>query len=327
MADASALATALTAGLVTCALVPAVRALMVQRGVLDEPNDRSSHATVTPRGGGIASAAGVLAGGLVGEALGFDVPWIALVAAMALALVGFVDDRAGLAAIPRLAAQLIVGGVLGWNLGGPVWTLAGALITVVAVNVVNFMDGINGITALSMIVWGAATAGFASGIGNQGLVVLGAMQLGAAAGFLPWNSPRARIFLGDVGSYLFGTLSAGAVVLALLHGGVGSGAIVLAPAAFYLTDVFVTLIRRTLKGHQIGAPHRDHVYQRMTTVVQRHTPVAFTLATLAAISAALAQFAPPSIAIGSIAALCVTYLILPKVIPIANLRKMQSDDH
>ena len=98
---------------VAMAAAPLVLRVLVQHGVLDVPNNRSSHVTPVPRGGGIACLAGVLAGLILASALGHDVPWLAVSGAVILAVVGFADDQGALAAAPRLGAQLPVGALVG----------------------------------------------------------------------------------------------------------------------------------------------------------------------------------------------------------------------
>ena len=188
------------------AAAPLVLRVLLQQGVLDVPNHRSSHVTPVPRGGGIACLAGVLAGLIVASALGHDVPWLAISGAVLLAIVGFADDHGALAAAPRLGAQMAVGALVGVTVGGGWWILAGMICIPVAVNVVNFMDGINGITSLNVAAWGfvAMAVGYAQHAPS--LVVIGAVTAGSTTAFLPWNAPVARLFLGDVGSYLLGAL-------------------------------------------------------------------------------------------------------------------------
>jgi len=248
--------------IVTSAAVPLVRRLMLERGVLDLPNHRSSHSTPVPRGGGIACAAGVVTACLVAASIGVSVPATAVTAATALALVGLLDDRLQLPAVPRLGAQVAVGAVFGATLGdGTLSTVAGAVLMPLVVNIVNFMDGINGITALTLFTWGCTTALAGSLYEAEALGVLGIVTAGAALGFLPFNAPRARIFLGDVGSYFFGALAAAGVMTGI-RTEVPPG-LVIAPLVIYGVDVIITLTRRALRGAPLLEAHREHIYQRL----------------------------------------------------------------
>ena len=150
-------------------------------------------------------------------------PWPAF-RGVFLAIVGFADDHGALAAAPRLGAQLAVGALVGVTTGGGWWILAGMICIPVAVNVVNFMDGINGITSLNVAAWGfvAMAVGYAQH--ESSLVVIGAVTAGSTTAFLPWNAPVARLFLGDVGSYLLGALVGIGIVIGAHQTPVSRGA-------------------------------------------------------------------------------------------------------
>jgi UDP-GlcNAc:undecaprenyl-phosphate/decaprenyl-phosphate GlcNAc-1-phosphate transferase len=265
---------------VAMAAAPLVLRVLVQHGMLDVPNHRSSHVTPVPRGGGIACLAGVLAGLIVASALGHDVPWLAVSGALLLAIVGFADDQGALAAAPRLGAQLAVGALVGGIIGGGWWILAGVVCIPVAVNVVNFMDGINGITGLNVAAWGFVAMAVGYAHGEPALVVIGAVTAGSTAAFLPWNAPVAKLFLGDVGSYLLGAL----VGIGLLVGARRTHSLVLllAPLSVYLADTGTVLLRRALHGEPVMTAHRQHVYQRLVSEAgMSHSAVAAMTVVLA----------------------------------------------
>jgi UDP-GlcNAc:undecaprenyl-phosphate/decaprenyl-phosphate GlcNAc-1-phosphate transferase len=265
---------------VAMAAAPMVLQGLVQHGVLDVPNDRSSHVTPVPRGGGIACLAGVLAGLTVASALGHEVPWLAVSGAFVLACVGFADDQGALAAAPRLGAQLAVGALVGASIGGGWWILAGMVCIPVAVNVVNFMDGINGITGLNVAAWGFVAIAVGYVHGEPSLVVIGAVTAGSTAAFLPWNAPIARLFLGDVGSYLLGALVGIGVVIGAHQ--TPSVAVLLAPMSIYLVDTSTVLVRRALHREHLMIAHRQHVYQRLVDEAgMSHTFVALLTVALA----------------------------------------------
>jgi UDP-N-acetylmuramyl pentapeptide phosphotransferase/UDP-N-acetylglucosamine-1-phosphate transferase len=217
------------------------------------------------------STAAALAALIVGP--GWSTSASAAVAGCALlALVGLTDDLFGLAAQPRLLAQALIGAAIGAALGG--WGVAafGAVVIPAAVNMVNFMDGINGICAAHAAVWGAGALAASSHIEGDVLAVVGALSLGGGLGFLPWNVLRARLFLGDVGSYLIGGL-AGVGVLAAFSAlspsrGEASSVwpligLVCGPYVLFAVDTASALVQR-LRTHQpLFAAHRSHVYQRL----------------------------------------------------------------
>jgi UDP-GlcNAc:undecaprenyl-phosphate/decaprenyl-phosphate GlcNAc-1-phosphate transferase len=248
---------------VAMAAAPLVLRVLLKHGVLDVPNHRSSHIVPVPRGGGIACLAGVLAGLAVASTLDRDVPWLAVSGAVFLALVGFADDQGTLAAAPRLGAQVAVGALVGVSIGGGWWILAGIICIPIAVNVVNFMDGINGITGLNVTAWGLVAMAVGYAQHEPSLAVIGAVTAGSTAAFLPWNAPVARLFLGDVGSYVLGAL-VGIGILIGTHQ-TPSGVVLVAPLSIYLADTAAVLVRRALRGEQLLMAHRQHVYQRLVS--------------------------------------------------------------
>jgi len=272
----------LTALLITAGSAPLVRRVLLRRRLLDVPNARSSHSAPVARGGGIACALGMATAAVTAQVAGGAVRWDVLGAGLALGLVGFADDRYRLSALPRLGAQVLVGAVLGWSLGGVGGAMAGALLMAVVVNVVNFMDGINGITALTVAVAGL-TAVYAGGrYDSPELAILGALTAGSALGFLPWNAPRATLFLGDVGSYLFGALLAGTLMIGVTEG--APVPLLAAPLALYLLDAGVALLRRAARREHLAVAHREHIYQRLVdTFTVPHLAVALAMAVLSAV--------------------------------------------
>lgn len=220
--------------------------------------------TPTPRGGGIACALGIGAASVLAQAAGHEVAWPALVGAGALAVTGRVDDVRGLSPAVRLVAQGAVGAGMGWTtLGGITGAVLGAGVTAVAVNATNFMDGINGISGMTAALWGLCLVPVGVTVSDGALVGLGAATAGSALGFLPYNLPEAQLFLGDVGSYLFGGLFAGGVLLTLADR--GPVVRVLAPLSVHLVDVSTTLVRRASRGAPLAQAHREHAYQRMVS--------------------------------------------------------------
>jgi UDP-N-acetylmuramyl pentapeptide phosphotransferase/UDP-N-acetylglucosamine-1-phosphate transferase len=265
---------------VTLALCPLVLWALRRARVFDVPTDRSSHSQPVPRGGGLAPAFGViLAMGVSSVVRGYG-RWSLVAVAGVFALVGLADDLVGIPPIPRLVLQAVAAAlalpVLLVELNGPAaWQLlfaVGVYVWLVAyVNAFNFMDGIDGISAAQVLV--AGTAWWLVGRSQEvAFFAAGGTIVGAAAlAFLPWNFPRARMFLGDVGSYFFGGALAALTVFGL-RGGLPPEA-VLAPLAVYLTDTAVTLIRRVRQGETWYRAHRDHTYQRLVRLGWSHARV------------------------------------------------------
>jgi len=139
------------------------------------------------------------------------------------------------------------------------------------VNAFNFMDGINGISGTHALIGGAFYALLGAWRGDVLVLAMGAAIAASGLGFLPWNAGRARIFLGDVGSYGLGAGLALLAVYSLIHGIAPEAA--LAPLALYLADTGWTLLGRIRSGENWLEPHRQHAYQRLCDVGWSHQRV------------------------------------------------------
>lgn len=266
----------------------AARAYAVRRRLFDAPGERRSHANATPRGGGVAILGAML---LVLSALAtwrFLDPASAanalepgLLVSFALGLllvggIGWVDDHRPLSPWSRLAihaiASLQLAAAAAWATGDPVATAVALLAPLVLANVWNFMDGIDGIAATQAILVALA---FAAWLPGDAALVAAALAV-ACLGFLPFNFPKARIFMGDVGSGALGfALGALASWLPLRPHGDGPAMALLAllPLSAFLLDAALTLARRILDGESWWEPHVTHAYQRLSRRFGRHWPV------------------------------------------------------
>jgi UDP-GlcNAc:undecaprenyl-phosphate GlcNAc-1-phosphate transferase len=280
-------AAAFATHLAFCAALAVLSALVVwgmtRVGVIDVPGQRSSHMRPTPKGGGV----GVVAAFLVGMAVLYGFAAFAriadpyfravILAAAGIAIVAYLDDVLAWPAWVKLAAQIgaaaiavgaglwvqevrlpILGAVqLGWF--GPVITLVWI---VAATNAMNFIDGLNGLAAGVSLIACLVLAAIAASVGAW-FVYFAALILAAGLlGFLPFNFPAARIFMGDVGSQFCGFLLA---VLAIAAGRFDTVelSIALVPMLLFgvLFDVAFTLLRRGLAGERLMEAHRSHLYQ------------------------------------------------------------------
>jgi UDP-GlcNAc:undecaprenyl-phosphate/decaprenyl-phosphate GlcNAc-1-phosphate transferase len=270
-----------TCGAIVLAAEPPTIALLRRGRVLDVPGTRSSHSIATPRGGGAPIAVGLLAAAAVAVASGAVAAGLAFALAVAFfGLLGLVDDVRGLPAVTRLALQtagaaavatLLVARLPMPPLAVAVAACAAACWLVGLVNAVNFMDGVNGISGAHALIGGVVYACLA-GWRRDGFGVAAGLALAVGAvAFLPWNAVRARVFLGDVGSY---TIGAALAVLAvrLIVLGVRAEAVA-GPVALYLADVAWTLQRRVRRGERWLEPHRTHVYQRWCDAGWSHAEV------------------------------------------------------
>jgi Fuc2NAc and GlcNAc transferase len=265
------------------------------RRLIDVPNDRSSHSRPTPRGGGLALSAAHLAGLVVAGALGMAPP--GLVAALAggglgVATIGFLDDHRHVSPLLRLACHFLAfGWAIAWLGGlppvdfgfGPVdLARAGTVLTLLYfawfLNLFNFMDGIDGLAGMEALTM-SSTAALLVGFGGAGpgdalpLLLLAV----AAAGFLAWNWPPARIFMGDVGSgylgFALGTLALWTVVEGWLTPWVW-----LILGGTFLADATVTLVVRARAKASLAEAHRSHAYQRLSRRWRGHRPVTLAFA-------------------------------------------------
>lgn len=275
---------------VSAVLTGVVRRYALDRAILDMPNERSSHSVPTPRGGGIAIVGVVLA-------LSALVAWrfpdlrhicIALAGGGALvAAVGWLDDRKGVSPRIRALVHLLaavwavawVGGVSRLTMGP--WQielgLVGSVLAVVgvvwAINLYNFMDGIDGIAGGEAVVAGCFGAAMLWMASDTGLAALSAAIAGASAGFLIWNWSPARIFMGDVGSGSLGFFFATLAIASEVRVGVPLLAWVVLLGVFVF-DTTATLVRRVGRGEKWYSAHRSHAYQRATQQGFSHRQVA-----------------------------------------------------
>ena len=278
-----------------CASVAATY-FVLRLGILDEPNHRSSHAQPTPSTGGVAI--------VTTFALGFALVWIFsdqarlskihligfAIAAFGIALVGFLDDLKLLrtfkiklgaqiaAALVLLAFGIVVTKVslpgigaldLGW-IGYPLtvfWVVA-------LTNMFNFMDGLNGLAGGTAIVVAAFLCSVTFIEGSFFVYIFCYVMAASAAGFLVFNFPRARLFMGDVGSQFIGfSFAALAVVAAEIDASRTSFLVV--PLLFFnfIFDTVFTFCRRGMRGEDVTQAHRTHLYQLLNQIGWSHAQV------------------------------------------------------
>lgn len=256
------LGSAVLAFVVTLGMQPLLIRHLGRRGVLDRPNERSSHLAPTPRGGGIGILTATAAVALTWRSSQL---MFILLPAMALGLIGLIDDLRTLTPRTRLLLQTLIGTFAAFGLVADTeiaWVAVPlvAFWTVGFVNAFNFMDGINGISGLTALVAGVTFTGLGAQAADTTMVVAGLTVAATALGFLPYNL-RGRVFLGDVGSYLLGALIAITAAYGILSG--LPALIVLSPTLIYLLDTSYTLTCRWLSGEPIMQPHRSHRYQQL----------------------------------------------------------------
>ena len=285
--------------------------------LVDVPNARSSHKRPTPRGGGVGILA-AFAVGLLGlhPILGiFDYPGLAAfaVAALIMGLAGLVDDVRSMKFTTKLAAQLVAsaivmaGGLVIHSLyipglGAIELGLVGYPLTLLwligLTNAFNFMDGLDGLAGGVAVIAGAFLCVVAALLDQPAVVLLSGLLTAASAGFLVFNFPPARIFMGDVGSQFLGFAFAALGVMLSLRDGTGTMVLVVPILLFaFLFDTIFTAIRRWRRGENLAAAHRTHLYQLINQWGLTHRQVAaihYTMAVVQGLAALWSIGAPPA---------------------------------
>ncbi len=246
--------------------------------ILDHPNERSLHDRPVPRGGGLAI---LIALGVCGAAAAFFYPARGLagmgLAVLIVAVVSFIDDRHSVTPAGRLVAHVAASAAIvysgyflhGLEIPGMSWNwppIAGAMLSAVfivwMINLYNFMDGMDGFAG-GMAVFGFGTfAVMGWTAGHDAFLAVSLIIAAASAGFLFFNFPPARIFMGDVGSSTLGLLAA-TLSLWGARDGVFPFWIALLVFSPFIVDATVTLFRRLLRGDKIWQAHKTHFYQRL----------------------------------------------------------------
>ena len=265
---------ALIVGFAVAVIVTPIAAWVATRvGLVDEPGPLKVHARSVPYLGGAAVLV-ALGSPIVGARPSLMVPL-----ALACAL-GLVDDAAGLPPAVRLAAETGVGVSAAFAVGhhdaGRV--VLGVVVVLVLVNAMNLLDGLDGLAAGVTV---AAAAGFYVVLAGAG-ATLALVLAGAAAGFLAWNAPPARVYLGDAGSYLIGT----ALAMLFLAAAQRPAEVVSGAALFLavpVADTAIAIVRRFRAGRPLLHGDRGHIYDQL---VDRGWPAPRAVAACVAAQAA-----------------------------------------
>ena len=272
----------------SCGLTGLLRRYALKKMLLDIPNQRSAHSTPMPRGGGLAFV------------ISFLVMWVILAlnkqieptiffgifaASMGVAGLGFCDDRYHLSAKVRLLGHFIAASLVLYSLGGVgqwlptayshllIWANLIAVIYLVwCINLFNFMDGIDGIAAIETITVCVGGAILYVLDGQAQAAVIPLLLASAVAGFLMWNFPPARIFMGDAGSGFLGLLIGVFSLLATqTHSVLFYGWLIL--NGVFFCDASVTLMRRAWRRENILEAHSSHAYQYAARHYNSHKSV------------------------------------------------------
>jgi|SRR5690625_484595 len=276
----------LFAAAMTAVLTVPVRLWLLRRQMLDWPDARRSHSRPTPRGGGAAIAGSLVAAWLVWPQAFAE--WrLPMVAVLLMALIGWMEDRFSLAARWRFLAQVVAAAALAAGVGGIhsvqmgslaihapwLWTPLAVVAVVWLINLHNFMDGSDGMAACQGLWTGLAMALLFRHAGQLSLAAFGLAAAGAWGGFLFWNRPPARVFMGDSGSLALGAMAAACAVV-----GASSGAVSIwlsfMVASVFVVDATATLVLRVVRGQRWYTAHRQHAYQQLLVFGWSHGQVA-----------------------------------------------------
>ncbi len=272
-----------------------LRCYALRSDLIDIPNARSSHMVPTPRGGGVAIVISVLVALPVIAWLGL-IPLSATLglwgAGCGVAMVGFLDDHGHIPARWRLLGHFLAAAwVLYWLGGLPPLELFGSTVNfgwwghllaaiwlVWHLNLYNFMDGIDGIASVQAVTVCLGAAAVYASVGFADATLVPVLLAAAVAGFLVWNWPPARIFMGDAGSGFLG-VTIGALSI---HAGWLAPQLLwcwLILLGIFIVDATWTLMQRLLRGVRVYEAHRSHGYQIASRRLGSHRPV--TLGVLA----------------------------------------------
>ena len=271
-----------------------VRRYALKRSILDIPNQRSSHVVPTPRGGGVA----IVLSFIIALPVVFWGGWIDDNAALALggagcmvAFIGFLDDHRHVPARWRLLVHAVAASwALYWLGGLPATPIGdtlfqwgwlglpiGLLYLVWMLNLYNFMDGIDGIAGVEALTSSISVVLICGLLGRWQEAVLPLLLAVSVAGFLFWNFPPAKIFMGDAGSGFLGLL-VGLLSLQMAWVDPQLVWIWLILLGVFLVDASVTLLRRLVRGVRVYEAHREHAYQHASRRFKGHRPVTLAVA-------------------------------------------------
>jgi len=302
--------------------LPLWRRWCVRTNLVDDPGHRKIHDTPVPLAGGLAVLTGILAplaagavllklgivqlsaAGLITHGIDRRATELAVIAAgaVAITLLGVLDDRHELKALPKFAGQILVAVAVAAAckritlfVHSEVFSYAITILWLLTViNAFNFMDNMNGLCAGVGAIAALIFALFAAASGQYLVAITGFLMCGALAGFLPWNFPQARAFLGDAGSHLVGYLLAVMAILPHFYTRQNPRpAAVLAPLlvlAVPLADLAQVSIFRTLNKKPFWIGDTNHLSHRLVRAGRSRTQAVLLLWLAAAAAGCLALF-------------------------------------
>ena len=267
-----------------------IRKSALKTNRLDVPNERSSHTSPTPRGAGLAVVVAFLLGLialLVENSISDEVFLAVAIPGLAVAIIGWLDDRGHLTSAKwRLVGHFACASLAVWLVGGLpelplanstidfglVGDIAAVIYLVWMLNLFNFMDGIDLITGVQTVTTSVGVAMLLLISTESDLWKIFAVLAASIVGFLFFNLPPAKIFLGDVGSGFIGFTTAVISIIVAKDEPLVAWAMVILLAVF-VTDATVTLLRRLMSREHVYVAHRTHAYQHLSKKLNSHLPV------------------------------------------------------
>ena len=281
------------AGCISLLLTSALRRYALSKSLIDVPNARSSHTVPTPRGGGVAIVLSFLL--LVPLLSIFSLlPWASawglIGAGVGVAVLGFLDDHGHIAARWRLLGHFSAAvWALFWLGGIPPLTIIGVVFDmgwigvvlslfylVWMLNLYNFMDGIDGLASVEAIAVCLSASLIYALMGFSSLAWAPLLLSFTVAGFLYWNFPPAKIFMGDAGSGFLG-VTLGILSLQAAWASPALLWVWVILMGVFVVDATFTLVRRLVRGDKVYEAHRSHAYQYASRQFGRHLPVTLTV--------------------------------------------------
>ena len=269
-----------------------LRQYVLRKKVLDIPNQRSAHTTPMPRGGGLAFVFCFLLMWIIwgwNKQIETTLFWGILSASLLITGLGFCDDRFHLSAKLRLLGHFLAAAVVLYCVGGVkailpfvsshyliLATMVALVYLVWVINLFNFMDGIDGIAAIETITVCLGGALLYTLDGAWQGAIFPMLLASAVAGFLIWNFPRAKIFMGDAGSGFLGLMiGAFSLMAAHLHSTLFWGWFIL--CGVFFCDASMTLLRRLWRRENVFEAHSGHAYQQAARHYRSHKVVSLTV--------------------------------------------------
>ncbi len=266
--------------------VAALRGWIIKKEILDIPNERSSHETPTPRGGGLVIVGVSLGLYFVGSLfLPVTFYWSFALSAFAVALISWVDDLISVSFGWRFLIHSFAAIFVIWQLGYwqeiyvPFWGeinigLWGSALTfcwiVWLTNAFNFMDGIDGIAGLQAVTAGVGWLIVGKMLGLETIAFVGGVIAISSLGFLLHNWEPAKIFMGDVGSAFLGFSFAAISIFPQQTVDSRIPLIAVGLVLCFALDSLFTIAKRTIKLEKIWEPHREHFYQKLVIAGKSH---------------------------------------------------------